>query len=47
MNRGVPSLTITVCPTPAPPSSGISGKLSIDIKDGKHAYTFNYTPPAN
>ena len=48
MNRGVPSLTITVVPdSGADQLAGISGKLSIDIKDGKHAYTFDYTLPAN
>jgi len=48
MNRGVPSLTITVVPdSGADQLAGISGKFSIDIKDGKHFYTFDYTLPAN
>lgn len=47
MNRGVPSLTITVVPDSGTDQlTGISGKFSIDIKDGKHFYTFEYTLPA-
>jgi len=47
MNRGVPSLTITVVPDSGTDQlTSISGKLSIDIKDGKHFYTFEYTLPA-
>jgi hypothetical protein len=48
MNRGVPSLIITVVPDSGTDQlAGISGKLSTDIKDGKHFYTFDYTLPAN
>jgi len=44
MNRGVPSLTITVVPDSGTDQlAGISGKCSIEIKEGKHFYTFEYT----
>ena len=47
MNRGVPSLSITVVPDSGTDQlAGISGKFSIDIKDGNHFYTFDYTLPA-
>ena len=47
MNRGVPSLLITVVPDSGTGElRGISGRLSIDIRDGKHFYSFEYSLPA-
>ena len=46
MNRGAPSLTITVVPDSGTGElEGLAGTMSIDISDGKHAYTFDYTLP--
>jgi len=46
MNRGAPSLFIAVVPDSGTDQlAGISGKFSIDIKDGKHFYSFEYTLP--
>ena len=43
MNRGESSLDVTVVPDSGTGElTGISGKLQIDIKDGKHSYTFDY-----
>jgi len=48
MNRGVPNLSITVVPDSGTDQlAGISGKFSIDIKDGQHFYTFDYSLPSN
>jgi len=47
MNRGLPSLLITVVPDSGTEQlTGISGRFSIDIRDGKHFYSFEYTLPA-
>lgn len=44
MDRGAPSLSITVIPdTGTGELTGLSGSMTIDISDGKHAYTFDYT----
>jgi len=45
MNRGVPSLTITVVPDSGTDElKGISGRMNIIIApDGKHSYEFDYT----
>lgn len=44
MNRGVPSLIITVVPDSGTGQlAGISGTLMIIIADGKHSYDFEYT----
>jgi hypothetical protein len=44
VNRGAQSLSITVIPdTGTGELTGISGSMKIDIAEGKHAYTFNYT----
>ena len=45
MNRGVPTLTITVVPDSGTDElKGISGKMNIIIApDGKHSYEFGYT----
>jgi hypothetical protein len=48
MNRGTPSLVITVVPDSGTGElTGISGTMNIIIEDGKHSYTFDFTlPPA-
>jgi hypothetical protein len=48
MTRGAPQLVITVVPDSGTGElTGIAGKLTIDIADGKHFYGFEYTlPPA-
>jgi hypothetical protein len=44
MNRNVPSLTLTVVPDSGTGELvGLSGRMSIDIHDGKHFYEFDYT----
>jgi hypothetical protein len=46
MNKGVPSLTIIVVPGSGTNElTGLSGELSINIRDGKHYYEFNYSLP--
>jgi hypothetical protein len=48
MNRGAPSLVITVVPDSGTGElTGLSGTMNIIIEDGKHSYTFDFTlPPA-
>jgi hypothetical protein len=47
MNRGAPSLTITVVPDSGTGQLvGLAGTMTIDIADGKHLYGFDYTLPA-
>jgi Protein of unknown function (DUF3224) len=44
MNRGVPTLSITVVPDSGTDELiGLAGKMNIIIADGKHSYEFNYT----
>lgn len=44
MNRGEPSLTITVVPDSGTGElAGIAGTMKINIADGKHSYDFEYT----
>ena len=44
MTRGAPDLTITVVPDSGTGQLvGIAGKMSIEIKEGKHFYDFEYT----
>jgi hypothetical protein len=44
MNRGEPSLTITVVPDSGTDElAGLTGKMSINVADGKHSYDFEYT----
>lgn len=44
MNRGQPSLTVTVVPDSGTGELvGLAGAFKIDISDGKHAYDFAYT----
>ena len=47
MNRGAQQLSIVVVPDSGTGDlTGISGKMSIDIKEGKHFYAFDYALPA-
>lgn len=48
MTRGAPTLTVLVVPDSGTDGlAGIAGSLSINITDGQHFYTFDYTlPPA-
>ena len=44
MNRGAPSLSLAVVPDSATGGlEGLAGRMAIDIVDGKHFYTFDYT----
>lgn len=44
MHRGEASLTVTVVPdSGAGGLEGLSGTLQIDINDGRHFYTFDYS----
>lgn len=44
MNRGVPTLSVTVVPDSGTEQlAGISGKMNIIIAEGKHSYEFDYT----
>ena len=44
MNRGTPQLTIIVVPDSGTGDvKGLGGTMTIDIVDGKHSYTFEYT----
>ncbi len=44
MNRSAPNLVVSVVPDSGTGELvGISGKMSINIMDGKHAYVFDYT----
>jgi hypothetical protein len=46
MNRGVPSLSITVVPDSGTGQlAGLTGSMKIIIADGKHSYDFEYTLP--
>jgi hypothetical protein len=46
MNRGTPSLTISVVPDSATGElAGLTGTMTIDMTGGKHAYVFEYTLP--
>ncbi len=46
MNRGVPSLSITVVPDSGTGQLvGLTGTMNIIIADGKHSYDFSYTLP--
>lgn len=46
MNRGAPTLTVLVVPDSGTEGlAGIAGSLSINITDGQHLYTFDYTLP--
>ncbi|MCA1562510.1 MAG: DUF3224 domain-containing protein [Acidobacteria bacterium] len=44
MTRGAPRLTVTVVPDSGTGQlTGLAGTMTIDIADGKHSYTFEYT----
>lgn len=44
MTRGTPQLIITVVPDSGTGElAGLAGTMTIDIADGKHSYTFEYT----
>ncbi|HVF51966.1 MAG TPA: DUF3224 domain-containing protein [Pyrinomonadaceae bacterium] len=44
MTRGVPQLVITVVPDSGTGQlTGIEGKMTINIADGAHSYSFEYT----
>lgn len=46
MTRGEAELTVSVVPDSGTGQlKGISGKMTIDIVDGKHLYAFDYTLP--
>lgn len=46
MDRGAPTLNVTVVPDSGTGElEGISGRMQIDIRDGQHFYTFEYTLP--
>lgn len=46
MDRDAPTLMVTTIPDSGTEGlTGISGKLTIDILDGKHYYTFTYSLP--
>jgi hypothetical protein len=46
MERGVPGLIISVVPDSGTGQlAGIAVTMTIDIRDGKHFYTFDYTLP--
>ena len=46
MNRGIPSLSVTVVPDSGTGElSGLGGDFKIIIAEGKHSYEFNYTLP--
>ena len=47
MDRGTPSLAVSVVPDSGTDGLiGLRGTLAIDITDGKHFYTFDYSLPA-
>ena len=46
MNRGAPSLSVTVVPDSGTQELvGLAGEFNIIIAGGKHSYEFNYTLP--
>jgi hypothetical protein len=46
MDRGTPSLTITVVPDSGTDGlTGLTGTMGIEIADGKHSYDFEHTLP--
>lgn len=47
MNRGAPSLVITVVPDSGTGElAGLTGTMGIQIEGGRHSYTFDYDLPA-
>jgi hypothetical protein len=46
MTRGVPQLSVTVVPDSGTGQLiGLTGRMTINIADGKHSYDFEYTLP--
>jgi hypothetical protein len=46
MTRGVPQLSVTVVPDSGTGQlAGLSGRMTININEGKHSYEFEYTLP--
>ena len=46
MTRGTPQLSVTVVPDSGTDElTGLSGRMDIQIADGKHSYTFDYSLP--
>jgi hypothetical protein len=46
MNRGVSQLSVTVVPDSATGQlAGLTGKMTINISDGKHSFVLDYTLP--
>lgn len=46
LTRGAPQLSVTVVPdSGAGQLTGLTGKMAINIADGKHSYDFEYTLP--
>lgn len=46
MNRGTPQLTVQVVPDSGTEELiGLTGQMGINIADGKHVYTFDFTLP--
>ena len=46
MNRGQPQLTVQVVPDSGTDNlTGLAGQMDIQIKDGQHFYTFDFTLP--
>jgi hypothetical protein len=46
MDRGTPSLSITVVPDSGTGAlAGLTGRMTLDLAGGKHAYTLEYTLP--
>jgi hypothetical protein len=47
MNRGAPSLVVTVVPDSGTEELvGLEGEFKINIEEGKHSYEFTYRLPA-
>ena len=47
MNRGVPSLVVTVVPDSGTEDLvGLEGEFKINVEEGKHLYEFTYRLPA-
>jgi hypothetical protein len=43
MTRGVPELSVTVVPDSGTGDlTGLAGRMTIDVVDGKHSYSFEY-----
>ena len=46
LNRGVPEMSVTVVPDSGTGQLvGLTGKMTINIAEGKHSYDFEYTLP--